>query len=191
MTEEEFVAWCDEDVRAEWVDGEVIVMSPANFIHGRLVLFLSRILADFVEFHKLGIVPGPDYFVRLPTLARRRIPDLMFIAQNRVQLISENHLEGSPDLVVEIVSPDSEARDWREKYHDYEAAGVREYWVIDPNSPRVEAYALGADAKFRCIEETDGRIASTVLPGLHLRTAWLWQDPLPLVGDVLKELGVR
>ena len=49
MTESEFVAWCNEDVRAEWVDGEVFIMSPSNVEHDDLQIWLIRLLGEYVE----------------------------------------------------------------------------------------------------------------------------------------------
>lgn len=188
MTEEEFVTWCDEDVKAEWVDGEVIVHSPASVRHVRLEKFLLQVLDGFVTHHDLGEVLGPEFQIRLGRQRRRRVPDILFVLRERLDIIKPNHVEGAPDLVLEIVSPDSLARDWRDKYLEYEAAGVREYWVIEPMAERVEAYALGEDNHYTRIEEQDEAIHSTVLPGFYLRSAWLWQDPLPKVVGVLREL---
>lgn len=190
VSEEEFVAWCDEDVKAEWVDGEVIVMSPSSFEHVTLDGWLLSVLRIFAEHHDLGAVAGPELQVRFANQRRRRVPDVLFVAKARRQVVHENHVEGAPDLIMEIVSPDSVSRDWRQKYQEYEAAGVREYWVLDPLSQSGEAYALSAENKYNSIEEHDGKVASTVLPGFYLRPAWLWQEPLPKVLDVLKELGV-
>ena len=195
MTEEEFVAWCDEDTRAEWVDGEVIIMSPANLEHCDLNAWLIRVLGTFVEEHGLGVVL-PDATIRLARQRRRRVPDVWFLAESRRHLLSENHIEGPPDLVIEIVSPDSLSRDWREKYLEYQAAGVREYWIIDPMARHVEAYALEAsppsetsatkEDRYHRVEEREGIIASTVLPGFRLRTAWLW-PPRPQAMAALHE----
>ncbi|MBI3360690.1 MAG: Uma2 family endonuclease [Chloroflexi bacterium] len=190
MTEEEFVEWCDEDIKAEWVDGEVIVASPASIQHVRLANFLVKILGPFVERRGLGEVFGPEAMIRFATLRRRRVPDLFFIAGDRLSLLRPNHFEGAPDLIVEIVSPDSVSRDWRTKYLEYESAGVREYWVIDPLARQVEAYALGDDKQYSLIEEKDGAIRSTVLTGFCLKPAWLWEESLPGSLDILKELGV-
>jgi len=198
MTEEEFVAWCDEDTRAEWVDGEVVMMSPMNDPHSDMVSWLGSLLRVFVEQHDLGVV-RPEMQTRLPELRRRRVPDLWFVAKDRVGLIRHTHLEGPPDLAVEIVSPDSEARDWREKYLEYEAAGVREYWVIDPASSHMEAYSLVAQdsqaaeppaAHYRRLPEDHGVITSSVLPGFRLRVAWLWPETRVKVLEALSELGV-
>jgi len=190
MTEEEFVAWCDEDTKAEWVDGEVLVHSPANLQHVNLAGFLLIVVRLFATQRDLGVAYGPELQIRLSSLRRRRVPDLLFIAKERMSILKATEVDGAPDLIIEIVSPDSPARDWREKYLEYEAVGVREYWVIDPMSQRVEGYALGADGRYSLIEEKDGLVPSTVLTGFFLKPVWLWQEPLPNPLDVLKELGV-
>jgi Uma2 family endonuclease len=194
MTEDEFGAWCldHENVKAEWVDGEVVVMSPVNRSHMRLAEFLLRVLSEFVERQDLGEVHGGEFINRFlaGTRVTRRLPDLWFITKNRLNLIQPTYLDGPPDLVIEIVSPDSVARDWREKFLDYQSAGVREYWIIDPMSETVETSRLAGGA-FERIAEVDGRIASEKLPGFFLRPEWLWQEPLPNVRDVLRELGAN
>ncbi len=190
MTEEEFVAWCDEDTKAEWIDGEVIVASPASLVHVRYASFLLQIMAALARQHDLGEVLGPEFQVRLASQHRRRVPDVLFVAKERADILKANHVEGAPDLVIEIVSPDSLARDWREKYLEYEAAGASEYWIIDPMSRRVEVYALGEDGKYARLRKKDRALHSTVLKGFYLKPDWLWQEPLPNPLEILKELGV-
>lgn len=191
ITEEAFVAWCDEDTRAEWVDGKIIMMSPASRDHIDLNGWLCSLLRIFVEQRDLGVVCGPEFQVRLGAQRRRRVPDLLFVAKDRTGIVQAGHVEGAPDLVVEIVSPDSVSRDWREKYLEYEAAGVREYWVLDPLAERVEAYSLSEANGYVRIEETKGVVASVVVPGFYLRSAWLWGEQLPKVLDTLRELGIN
>jgi Uma2 family endonuclease len=128
--------------------------------------------------------------VRLGTQRRRRVPDILFVSTERQGILRSDYVEGAPDLAIEIVSPESLSRDWREKYLEYEAAGVREYWIIDPMARRVEAYVLGDDGHYARLPEEEGVIRSVALPGFYLRTDWLWQEPLPNVLEIAKELGV-
>lgn len=189
MSEAEFVDWCGEDTRAEWVDGEVFDMAPANIDHVRFDVWLINVLSAFVEHHDLGVVLGPQAQIRLPRPSRRE-PDVLFIAKDRLDIIKKTYIEGAPDLIVEIVSPESIARDWREKYLEYEAAGVREYWVLDPAASRFEAYTL-TDGRYARISESADRVASTVMPGLFLRPSWLTGGALPKVAEILSELGLH
>ena len=186
ISEEEFLAWCDEDVKAEWVDGQVIMMSPANVQHVNLTSFLISLMRIWVEDRDLGAVFGLELMTRLSPRSRR-VPDLVFVAKDRLQNLRRNHLEGPPDLAIEVVSPDSLVRDWREKYLDYQSAGLREYWVIDPANQRVEAYRL-VDGAYQKIVPDHGRVESSVLAGFYLRDEWLWRAELPKVRDVLNEI---
>jgi Uma2 family endonuclease len=189
LSEEDFVARRDEDVWAEYVDGEVVMAAAASIKHEDIFFLFISTLRAFVESHKLGQVLGSQVEVRLrPGL--RRTPDIVFVAQSRLEIIGENHIEGAPDLIVEIVSPDSVARDWREKYLEYEQAGVREYWVADPQQQVLEVYTLGAEGRYALLEPQEDAHHSQVVPGFWLRAGWLWQSPLPGVLDVARELGL-
>lgn len=189
MTEEEFIAWMDEDVKAEFVDGMVIIVSPESSRSEQLRWFIGTVLHMFVERHELGEVFGPNFRIRVRQ-GLWRVPDLLFVARERAHLIKETYLDGVPDLVMEIVSPDSVARDWREKYLDYERASVREYWIIDPQSKRVDVYHLGESGRYEALPLKEGIYHSTVVAGFFLRPEQLWQEPLPKTIDVLRELGV-
>lgn len=191
MSEQEFHDWCTEDIRAEWVNGEVIIMSPANNDHVELTGWLWHVLEGFVQAGDLGRVLAIESQARLANIPSRRNPDILFISKSRVHIIKKTYIDGPPDLVMEIVSPDSESRDWRDKYFEYEKAGVREYWIIDPSSQQVEAYTLNRAKKYARLKEIDEHIASKVLRGFYLRTKWLWRAPLPKFLPILKELGVR
>ena len=190
MTEEEFVAWCDEDTKAEWVDGEVIVMSPSSYRHVRIESFLSKLISEYAEGLGFGVVVGPEFMIRLGDQRRRRVPDLLFVAADRLHLLRANHLEGAPDWALEITSPESANRDRRDKHREYAEAGVREYWLVDPIEESVEAFELAGGA-YRPIPEVAGRVASGVLPGFWLRPEWLWDEPRPRILALLRELGVE
>jgi Uma2 family endonuclease len=191
MTEQQFEDWCDEDVKAEWVDGEVVLMTPENLESADLGGWLNAIMREVVESFDLGRVIGREFQVRLPSQRRRRVPDLQFIAKAREAIVRQTFVDGAPDLIVEIVSPGSVSRDWRDKFYEYERAGVREYWIFDPASQHVEAYALGKGKRYALVREADGWIESAVLPGFAIKTGWLKLASLPRVSRAIKEMTAR
>jgi Uma2 family endonuclease len=189
MGEREFLDWSLNRHRAEWVDGEVILMAPANDEHDDLDVWLTALVRLFLEARPVGVVHR-DMFIRLARRRRRRVPDLMYLSNANRGRIRETFIDGPPDLVFEIVSPDSQDRDRREKFQDYQAAGVREYWIIDPLSRRLDAYALQG-RRYKQIPLKDDRVESRVLAGFFLRPRWLFGRQLPRIVQVLKEMGVR
>ena len=190
MTYEEFLEWAD-GINAEWVDGEVILMSPPSLAHQQILSFLAALLQFFAEANDLGEVLFAPFQMRLRTRPSGREPDVLFIARDRLDKLQDAYLEGPADLAVEIISPDSRARDRVDKYHEYEQAGVREYWLIDPARELADFYQLNADGVYSQVVIDDDRIyRSQVMEGLWLKVDWLWQDPLPTLMSVLKEWGL-
>lgn len=195
LTFEEFLDWCRgyENARVEWIDGEVVGMSPENLNHGDLRDSLGAVFKHFVQRHRLGRVFSSDIICRFQTKTGEvgRVPDVLFVAVDRLNILKPTYIAGAPDLVMEIVSPDSSSRDYREKFLDYESGGVREYWIVNPMSKRLEVWSRNAESgKFRAIVETEGRINSMVLPGFFLRQEWLWSEPLPDLSEILRALGI-
>ncbi len=190
MSEEEFEAWGDEDVKAEFVDGEVIVIAPESVGQCFNETEFGTLLNLFVKKNELGFVMSTG---NLPVRLRkglRRCPDVMFIQKSRANIIRKTHIEGAPDFALEFVSPDSVIRDWHEKYVGYETAGVREYWIVDLTQQRMAAYALGGDRRYQIIAPQDGKVLSRVLPGFWFKAEWFWQEPSFDVYAVAKEIGL-
>jgi len=188
-SEEAFEAWCDEDIRAEYLNGKVIMHCPAGADHEDEVMWVGPLLRFFIDQHVLGRLFGSNVQIRLQP-GKRRVPDLVFVAKERLEIIRPTYLDGAPDLVVEFVSDDSTVRDWREKYWEYEAAGVKEYWVIDRRLKRMDLNILGEDQKYAAAEAPEGKLFSKVLPGFWLKPEWLWQQPLPSVVVMAREIGI-
>ena len=191
MTYEEFLEWAKEGTRAEWVDGEVILMSPTSNAHQSLMGFLGALLLFFVEARQLGRILLPPFQMKLDTRPSGREPDLIFISKEHVDRLKRTYFEGPADLVVEILSPESQSRDRGDKFYEYEEAGIPEYWILDQSRRRAEFYQLEGEGTYKLIEpDENGIYQSRVLEGLWLKVDWLWQDPLPTLMSVLKEWGL-
>jgi len=189
MTFEEFLDWCDEDTWAEWVDGEVIVFSPARDRHQGVSDFLISVLKFYVELRGLGWVRSAPFLMRLPNRPSGREPDILFVAKDRLAIIQETYLDGPADVVVEIVSPESVGRDRGDKFLEYETAGIKEYWFIDPDRRQTEFYRLGEGGQYQLvIGGAEGVFHSQVIPGFWLKIQWLWQDPWPSPVRVVAEI---
>jgi Uma2 family endonuclease len=191
MSYEEFLAWADEDVHAEWVDGEVIVQMPPKEPHQRVVAFLIPLMGLFIQLYNLGrLLPAPFEVRALPDGSARE-PDLIFVAREHLDRLSQERLSGPADLVVEVIADDSVARDRADKFYEYQEAGVREYWILDsrPGRERTDFYVL--DDKGRCRPvppESDGRYHSTVLPDFWLYVEWVTSVEPPAVLTALAQI---
>ncbi len=186
MTWDEFLAWADS-MRAEWVDGEVIIMAPASLRHQLIMKFLGFLIEAYLSEKALGEMILPPFSMRLPEKPSGREPDLIVLLHEHAERLTDTYLDGPADLVVEIVSEESQARDRGEKFSEYEAGGVTEYWLVDPLRDHADFYRLGEDGRYDRIDlAADGRFHSAVLPGLSLDPAWLWLDPVPGLAEALR-----
>jgi Uma2 family endonuclease len=185
MTYEEFLAWADEDTLAEWVDGEVVMYSPASGRHQALAGFLEKVMGTYVDQRGAAMLLSAPFQVKLE---HGREPDLLFVAGEHLDRLKDTCLDGPADLVVEIVSPESIGRDRGDKFYEYEQAGIPEYWLLDSERRWAEFYQLAAGRYRPAFSGEAGEYHSKVLPGFWLRVEWLWQDPLPTPLHALAEI---
>lgn len=192
MSSEEWHAWWDAEHRGEWVDGEVMVWATLTIAHQRTLLFLTRLLATFNNRHEFGEVFISGTEMWLAERRTARMPDALSIARANRGRLDADRLNGPADLVFEIVSDDSTTRDRRDKLAEYEAAGVPEYWIVDPrpNQQRAAFHQLGPNGRYREVgHDEHGRCHSRALPGFWFEPAWLWQDPLPNLDDLSRVIA--
>ncbi len=189
MPYEQFLAWRETlpEGRAEWVDGQCIFLDVPTYAHQRIAAFLHTVLNLFVLRWQLGDVLFMGFQVKLARSGRE--PDILFISNAKRANIERTHLKGPADLAIEIVSRDSVTRDRRDKYREYEAGGVSEYWIVDSDRRDVRFYGIGPDGKYMPLPVADGVFHSRVLPGFWLHVEWLWQDPPPTL-EALRELDL-
>jgi Uma2 family endonuclease len=186
MSYEEFLDWADEDTLAEWVNGEVIMTSPASVKHQEIKSFIAEVLKKYAKLKDLGKVLDAPFQMKLTESGRE--PDVIFIAKANLGKLQSTFYDGGADIAVEVVSPESVNRDKTDKYKEYEAGGVREYWLIDAVEDKATFYRL-ENGKYKQVKLQDGKFYSDVMPGFWLQIAWLWQNPLLEVEDVMLEIA--
>jgi Uma2 family endonuclease len=122
--------------------GGTLLMAPAPATkHQKVSRNLEFLIWDYVRRNKLGDVynaPIDVIFDRLNVVE----PDLVYISQERTNIIKEKGIFGAPDLIVEILSPHNADVDIKRKKQLYEHFAVREYWVVDPDKKKVEIYIM-------------------------------------------------
>ena len=176
-TVEDYFAMTDEYPRYELLEGELIEMTPSPvFRHQRVAYKLALILGAYCDVHQLGvIVTAPmDVILSARTVVQ---PDLIFIAQaRRAQLIQER-ITGAPDLVIEILSPATSARDLNQKRKLYARHGVQEYWIVDPDDETIEIQRLHGNVfSTLAIFEKGQSLTSPTFEGLTVDVAQVFAD---------------
>ena len=177
VTETMFDEMVDEDTRAELLDGVMMVHSPATVQHDHVSGFLRALMSCYADEKHLGLVLGPDALVHLAT-CRKLAPDVFFVRQERVPTPLPKEFEGTPDVVVEVLSPSNRSDDLSDKRRAYHDAGVHEIWFVDTEKRQVIIdYRQAQDYVEEVVREDT--ISSTALTGFWIRAAWLWAEPLP------------
>ena len=131
--------------RAELIDGRIYYMAPPSRKHQKLLLSLSRVIADYIDSNngscEVDIAP---FAVFLNEDDRNYVePDISVICDPNK--LNDKGCVGAPDWIIEIVSPSSRVMDYTTKLFKYRTAGVREYWIVDPDKNRVTAYTFDVD----------------------------------------------
>jgi Uma2 family endonuclease len=130
-----------EDKRYEIIDGEVYMVPSPGEAHQNSCANLAFTLRVFVKENNLGRV----YFAPFDVVFSETDvvqPDIMFISKERLNIITEKNIQGTPDLIVEIISPFSEYRDKVIKRKLYSQYKVKEYWLVDPENKEIEVMDL-------------------------------------------------
>jgi Uma2 family endonuclease len=186
-TFEDFCALVKDGEKADLIDGVIYMASPDNTDANSLFMWLGGLIDLFVEENDLGKIYGERVAFRLDKTNGPE-PDIAFVRKDRLNQVERGFVRGGPDLAVEIVSPESEERDYVKKRKQYEEAAIPEYWIIDEPQQKVTVLRLGKDGKYREIRPKKGILQSKALPGFWLRVEWLWQEPLPKKIPILKEI---
>ncbi|HTE17744.1 MAG TPA: Uma2 family endonuclease [Armatimonadota bacterium] len=173
--------------KADLIEGVIYVASTEPILNDDLTFLIRYLMTDFAESRDLGRIHGNRVaFVFGPRCSVE--PDVAFIATARLGILTPEYVSGAPDIAVEITGDESRSRDYDDKRRLYGSAGVREYWLIDPDRRSCYFYLL-RDARYEPATLENGRIfRSEVLPGFWLDAEWFFTDPIPDPAACLQQI---
>ena len=175
-----FYNWVTEEIKAEFINGEIVIHSPVKKRHWRTNNLFSRLLSFYVSVKSLGEVGTEKVMIALSRNDYE--PDLVFFSEEKVKTFMDDQvLFPAPDFVVEILSPSTARHDKTTKRKDYALHGIKEYWIIDPKKQNIEQYILseentkyGEPTLFKCGE----MIESTVVTGFKIDVAAIFDEAM-------------
>nr|NIR48553.1 Uma2 family endonuclease [candidate division KSB1 bacterium]NIR69031.1 Uma2 family endonuclease [candidate division KSB1 bacterium]NIS24097.1 Uma2 family endonuclease [candidate division KSB1 bacterium]NIT71016.1 Uma2 family endonuclease [candidate division KSB1 bacterium]NIU24716.1 Uma2 family endonuclease [candidate division KSB1 bacterium] len=136
-TYQDYLDLPEDGERYEVINGELVMVPAPDTNHQDVSGKIEFELRKFNEkIHAGKIFDAPIDVV----LSEENIhqPDILFIANENSQIITDKNISGAPDLIIEILSPSTAYYDLVEKKDNYEKFGVKEYWIVDPKKRRVE-----------------------------------------------------
>jgi Uma2 family endonuclease len=176
----------------EWVDGELIEMSPVTDPHSQLMIYFLDLLRAFFLLKPIGTVKIQPFVMRIDVVKSRREPDLQVILDTNSGQLTKTAMIGPADIITEIVSEESVERDYGKKFVEYEKGGVQEYWLIDILRNIAHFYQLNVEGVYKLgTLDEDDNYQSPLLPGLKIHVPTFWQEPLPdmfQVGEIVKAM---
>ena len=180
LTYDDFLLFPDDGQRHELIDGEQYVTPSPNTKHQQVVGNLHYLIRRWLETNPVGRIffaPFDVVFTRFDVVE----PDLLYLSHARAaEALTDAHVRGTPELVVEICSPSTRQRDERIKRRLYEREGVSEYWVVDPELDVIRVYHRNENVFARPREfsaEAGDTLTTPLFPGLELRLADVFQEP--------------
>lgn len=136
MTVDEFLSLPETDEHLELVDGEIVMSPKPKTSHQSLIGEIYMLLRHATK--GLGrVVLEKELVVDVGGTVSVRVPDLMYVCENRKGIVFEDAIRGAPDIAIEVLSPSTEEVDRISKRDDYKEGGVQEYWIIDPEDRAV------------------------------------------------------
>jgi Uma2 family endonuclease len=172
LTYDDFLLFPDDGKRHEIIDGVHYVTPSPNRRHQQLLGRLHFSIAEHLRTHPSQ---GEVYFAPFDVVVTRWDivePDLLLVAGDQLEILTEKNVTGSPALVVEILSPGTRKRDLHLKRRLFERGGVREYWLVDPDRDLFRVFRRDDTGAFAAVAELPAAeramLTTPLLPGWSL-----------------------
>jgi Uma2 family endonuclease len=180
FTYEDFLNFPDDGKRHEIIDGEHFVTPSPNTKHQAVSMNLAALLWTYLKEHPIGAVFAAPFDVVFSDFDVVE-PDVLYISRERAGVLTEKHMRGAPDLVVEILSPGTRKTDEVTKRRLYERSDVNEYWVVDPDLDAIKIYRRVEGTFARVAElaaEAGDTLTTPLLPGFAVSLAAVFASPI-------------
>lgn len=172
---EQFYDWLTPSVKAEFINGEVIVHSPSKYRHIQVTQHLFILLRAHVRRHRLGEVTTEKALVCLTRNDYE--PDICFFGTAKQAVLRPDTLKfPAPDFIAEVLSESTEKRDRTVKLHDYALHGVPEYWIVDTEAECVEQRLLKDGRYGEPNVVRAGSLISPAIAGFELPVRAIFDD---------------
>jgi Uma2 family endonuclease len=150
----------------EVIGGKLILVPKPRLYHqeivGRLIIFLG----NFIKENRQGKIYSDVDVIFADQVVS---PDVIFISKDRFSIMTENNIQGAPDLVIEVLSPSTQKYDRKQKSQLYYSGGVKEYWIVDPGLQLVEIFVPGEKDWNRAgVYDEEDILYSPLLHGLKI-----------------------
>lgn len=161
-----------DDERYELIYGRLYVAPSPNIRHQTIIGLLLELFYQIARKTGARVYVAPTDVVLSDNSVVQ--PDVVYISPERRSII-QRHIAGTPDLLVEVLSPGTARRDRSEKLRLYAEVGVREYWIVDPLSEHIE-FLINEGGVFKVTLAENDRYASTVFSEIQIDLAAFWRD---------------
>jgi Uma2 family endonuclease len=154
------------EMKAEFINGQVIMHSPATNEHTEIRQRIETLLITYVEACELGVVRTEKALCVFPRNDYE--PDIVFFGPAKAARLRRGTLKFPvPDFICEVLSTSTAKRDRGVKFQDYEAHGVREYWLVNPERRELEQYVLERGRYALRMKSRTGEVASVAIDGFR------------------------
>lgn len=151
------------------IEGELVMTPAPTTFHQIISGNLNDKLRAFVKANGAGLVLYAPVDVYIDDENAFQ-PDIVFVSQQRRDIVKDDGLHSAPEIVIEILSPSTAYYDMKKKFRMYEKFGVKEYWIVDPEMKSVELYSLAEKNKFllNSSYSEQGTVKSVILSGFEV-----------------------